>query len=50
MPSSASYEEVENKAPLYGPLMWDDSIDILGRHPILNRYIDTEKATNNYIK
>ena len=50
MSSSASYEEVENKVPLYGPLMWDESINIIGRHPILNSCIDTEKATNNYMK
>ena len=50
MPLSASYEEAENKAPLYGPLMWDESINIIGRHPLLNPCIDTERATNNCMK
>ena len=50
MPSSTSYKEVENKAPLYGLLMWDEFIDIIGQHPILNPCIDTVRATNNCMK
>ena len=50
MPLSASYEKAENKAPLYGPLMWDETINIIGRHPLLNPCIEIERATNNCMK